>query len=129
MKTATVFEIKRFAIHDGDGIRTTVFFKGCPLKCVWCHNPEGISPKAEIGYYAHKCKNCGECVSVCPEKCHKIENGMHAFDREKCIACGKCTKICPQGIDIPQAMKGLTEALAKIPSWAEVCRQREEAQK
>lgn len=94
MKTATVFEIKRFAIHDGDGIRTTVFFKGCPLKCVWCHNPEGISPKAEIGYYAHKCKNCGECVSVCPEKCHKIENGIHAFDREKCIACGKCQDVC-----------------------------------
>lgn len=94
MKTATVFEIKRFAIHDGDGIRTTVFFKGCPLKCVWCHNPEGISKKAEIGYYAHKCKNCGECVSICTEKCHKIENGVHTFDREKCIACGKCADVC-----------------------------------
>ena len=94
MKTATVFEIKRFAIHDGDGIRTTVFFKGCPLRCVWCHNPEGISKKAEIGYYGQKCKNCGECVSVCPEKCHKIENGVHIFDREKCISCGRCRDVC-----------------------------------
>ena len=58
---AKIFEIKRFAVHDGDGIRTTVFFKGCPLKCVWCHNPEGISPKTEEAFYAHKCIGCGEC--------------------------------------------------------------------
>lgn len=58
---ATIFEIKRFAVHDGDGIRTTVFFKGCPLKCVWCHNPEGISSKPEVAFYEHKCKGCGEC--------------------------------------------------------------------
>ena len=59
--TATIFEIKRFAVHDGDGIRTTVFFKGCPLHCVWCHNPEGISPKIQKAFYAHKCIGCGEC--------------------------------------------------------------------
>ncbi len=58
---ATIFEIKRFAVHDGDGIRTTVFFKGCPLKCVWCHNPEGISPEIQTAIYAHKCISCGEC--------------------------------------------------------------------
>ena len=58
---ARIFEIKRFAVHDGDGIRTTVFFKGCPLKCVWCHNPEGISSKAEEAFYTHKCIGCGEC--------------------------------------------------------------------
>jgi pyruvate formate lyase activating enzyme len=58
---ATIFEIKRFAVHDGDGIRTTVFFKGCPLKCVWCHNPEGLSAKEETAFYAHKCIGCGEC--------------------------------------------------------------------
>lgn len=97
MKSASVFEIKRFAIHDGDGIRTTVFFKGCPLKCVWCHNPEGISKKSELGYYAHKCKSCGECVKVCTESCHRIENGQHIFDREKCIACGKCESVCSPG--------------------------------
>ena len=58
---AKIFEIKRFAVHDGDGIRTTVFFKGCPLRCVWCHNPEGISPQIEEAYYKHKCIGCGEC--------------------------------------------------------------------
>lgn len=59
--TATIFEIKRFAVHDGDGIRTTVFFKGCPLRCVWCHNPEGLSFQPQEAFYAHKCIGCGEC--------------------------------------------------------------------
>ena len=58
---ALIFEIKRFAVHDGDGIRTTVFFKGCPLRCVWCHNPEGLSREPQIAHYAHKCIGCGEC--------------------------------------------------------------------
>lgn len=59
--TAKIFEIKRFAVHDGDGIRTTVFFKGCPLRCVWCHNPEGLSAETEVAFYEHKCIGCGEC--------------------------------------------------------------------
>lgn len=58
---AKIFEIKRFAVHDGDGIRTTVFFKGCPLRCIWCHNPEGLSAKAQTAFYEHKCIGCGEC--------------------------------------------------------------------
>ena len=94
---AKIFEIKRFAVHDGDGIRTTVFFKGCPLKCVWCHNPEGISSKTEIAYYAHKCVSCRECLSVCPTGAHVIENNKHVFRREKCIACGKCSEVCLGG--------------------------------
>lgn len=97
MRKATVFEIKRFAIHDGDGIRTTVFFKGCPLKCVWCHNPEGLSKESELGYYAHKCKSCGACIEVCSENCHRFDNGTHIFEREKCIACGKCESVCSGG--------------------------------
>lgn len=91
---AKIFEIKRFAVHDGDGIRTTVFFKGCPLKCIWCHNPEGISVKSELAYFSHKCISCGECVSVCPTGAHSIESGQHVFLREKCIACGKCENAC-----------------------------------
>lgn len=91
---ARIFEIKRFAVHDGDGIRTTVFFKGCPLKCVWCHNPEGIDFRPQLAYYENKCIGCGECVGVCPENAHATENGMHVFDREKCIACGRCADIC-----------------------------------
>ncbi len=69
--TATIFEIKRFAVHDGDGIRTTVFFKGCPLRCVWCHNPEGLSFEPQTAYYEHKCIGCGECKKegFIPENC------------------------------------------------------------
>ena len=90
----TVFEIKRFAVHDGDGIRTTVFFKGCPLRCIWCHNPEGISAKPTLAYYEHKCVGCGECAAVCPTGAHSFKNGVHEFDRALCIACGGCAEVC-----------------------------------
>ena len=87
-------EIKRCAVHDGDGIRTTVFFKGCPLKCVWCHNPEGISPQSELAYFVQKCIHCGECLSVCPMGAHIMDNGKHIFYRDRCVACGKCAEAC-----------------------------------
>lgn len=90
----TVFEIKRFAVHDGPGIRTTVFFKGCPLKCVWCHNPEGLSAAPQLAYYAHKCIGCGECATVCTTGAHLFENGSHTFDRQACIGCGACANAC-----------------------------------
>ena len=95
MKT-TIVDIKRFAVHDGDGIRTTVFFKGCPLKCVWCHNPESISFEPELAYYENKCVHCGRCVSVCPTGSHKINENGHTFDRTTCTACGECAKVCPK---------------------------------
>lgn len=90
----TVFEIKRFAVHDGDGIRTTVFFKGCPLKCVWCHNPEGIDYNPQLSYFPDKCANCGECVKSCPNGAQIFENGKHIFHRELCKGCGKCAEYC-----------------------------------
>lgn len=92
--TGRIFEIKRFAVHDGDGIRTTVFFKGCPLRCVWCHNPEGLSAPTQLAYYAHKCIGCGECVRVCPTGAHQICGGSHVLDRECCIGCGACAEAC-----------------------------------
>ena len=96
--TATVFEIKRFAVHDGDGIRTTVFFKGCPLRCLWCHNPEGLKSSPQLGYYDHKCVNCHRCLAVCPHGAHGAdENGRHRFDPSCCIACGLCTDVCLGG--------------------------------
>jgi len=91
---ANIFEIKRFAVHDGDGIRTTVFFKGCPLRCVWCHNPEGLYAKHQLAYYSHKCTMCGECVAACPNNAHLMSNGSHIFSRASCVACGKCAYEC-----------------------------------
>lgn len=89
-----IIEIKRFAVHDGDGIRTTVFFKGCPLKCVWCHNPEGIDFKPQLALYKNKCTLCGNCVKMCPVSAHIISETDHKLEREKCVACGKCEENC-----------------------------------
>lgn len=83
--------IKRMEIHDGDGLRTTVFFKGCPLKCVWCHNPESISFKPQIAFIKEKCIGCGLCTLACPS--HAIIKGC--VDRELCQSCGSCTEPCP----------------------------------
>lgn len=91
---ARIADISRFSTHDGPGIRTTVFLKGCPLSCAWCHNPETISPTPEVGYVARKCIGCGECVRVCPEGAHRIDDGTHVFDRALCVACGACAEVC-----------------------------------
>jgi pyruvate formate lyase activating enzyme len=91
---ATVFEIKRFAVHDGDGIRTTAFLKGCPLSCLWCHNPEGLAHKPQLAFYEAKCVECGACAAVCPTGAHEMNEGKHLFHREKCIACGTCAAEC-----------------------------------
>ncbi len=91
---ARISDIKRFAVHDGDGIRTTVFFKGCSLRCLWCHNPEGIGFPPQLAYYENKCLGCGECTAVCPSAAHKMENGCHTFLRESCVGCGRCVPVC-----------------------------------
>ncbi len=85
---------KRFAVHDGPGIRTTFFLKGCPLKCLWCHNPESISGKPQLAYYQHKCIRCGECVCACRNQAHDMRDGEHVFHADRCIACGKCDPGC-----------------------------------
>jgi len=91
-----IFDIKRYAIHDGPGIRTTIFMKGCPLSCWWCHNPEGISPKPELIYFEYKCIHCHTCVKVCPENAISFdENEIQHVDREKCTGCGVCASACP----------------------------------
>lgn len=92
-----IFDIQRFCVHDGPGIRTTVFFKGCPLRCIWCHNPESQCPAVSLAYYADKCISCGSCVQACPNNCHFYEGEKHIFNRRKCIACGKCASVCPAG--------------------------------
>jgi len=89
-----LMDVKRFAVHDGPGIRTTLFLKGCSLKCIWCHNPEGIPGKPQLAYYDHKCISCGECLKVCPAQAHDMTAQGHVFDRSKCIACGQCEPVC-----------------------------------
>lgn len=93
--TGLLLEPKRFAIHDGPGIRTTLFFKGCVLKCIWCHNPESIFTKIQTGYYDHKCIFCGECADICPANAHILRGGKHNFQHSLCTACGKCENACP----------------------------------
>lgn len=95
--TGILFNIQRFSIHDGPGIRTTVFLKGCPLRCFWCHNPEGLRIKPEIQYFTERCIYCGECVMVCPEGAHKIAGDQHIYDRSLCKVCGKCAEVCCSG--------------------------------
>jgi pyruvate formate lyase activating enzyme len=89
-----IFDVQRFSIHDGPGIRTTVFFKGCPLRCRWCHNPEGISSEPELSFLAEKCIGCGQCVRVCERGAHRVVDGARVFEREKCVVCGACAQEC-----------------------------------
>ncbi len=89
-----IFDIKRFAIHDGDGLRTTIFFKGCPLKCRWCQNPEGIAYKSQLIYLSSRCMGCQSCVEVCPKHALSFNDGV-VISREKCDLCGKCIDKCP----------------------------------
>lgn len=93
----TVFNIQRFSLFDGPGVRTVVFFKGCPLRCIWCHNPEGIKKELQVMFDPKRCIGCGECASVCPQKLHVFRDGLHGFIREGCTGCGKCTDACCTG--------------------------------
>ncbi len=92
-----ITDIQRFSLNDGPGIRTTVFFKGCNMACLWCHNPETISIKPQIIYYGNNCINCFNCLELCPTKALKQIDNKHVFVRELCNNCGKCTEICFPG--------------------------------
>lgn len=97
MKTANIFNIQKFSIHDGPGIRTTVFFKGCPLSCFWCHNPESQKLSKQMLYDSEKCTLCGMCVKVCPQNSISIENNILRTDESKCTYCKKCETYCIPG--------------------------------
>ena len=89
-----VAEIQRFSMHDGPGVRTTVFLAGCPLDCAWCHNPEMRSFEPTLLFYAKKCVFCGACAAVCPVGAHRVADGGHSLDRSLCVGCGACVDAC-----------------------------------
>ncbi len=114
MRKGTIFDVKRYAIHDGPGIRTTVFLKGCPLQCQWCQNPEGIEPGPEIFIRQKRCaEDCDACVSACPQGAISKNGHSIDIDREKCDFCKKCEDACVydaleivgQDVTVAQAME------------------------
>ena len=113
MKSAKYIDVKRFAVHDGPGVRTTLFLKGCSLRCIWCHNPESRPMQPELAIHYPKCTCCGECAKVC--SCHSIVNGVHEFNRAACKACGKCEPVCPAGaLELFGKSMTVDEAAAKL---------------
>ena len=115
-----IFDIKKFAIHDGPGIRTTLFLKGCPLNCIWCHNPEGISSSMNLWFFNSKCIGCGSCIASCPKNALSRDNPEESsiiIDHQKCDKCGICTEVCPTKaisfdgweIDVDEAVKNLLQ--------------------
>ena len=115
-----LFNIQRFSLYDGPGVRTIVFLKGCPLRCLWCHNPEGLSAKPQILFSPSRCIGCIDCVSVCPASCHTAADGAHLFDRRNCTACGACVRQCCTGALSLAGMEMTPEAV-----MAQVLRDRE----
>ena len=115
MKSGTIFNIQKFSVNDGPGIRTTVFMKGCPLDCIWCHNPESKSAKCEIFYDSSKCIECRMCESICPNKCHIFSSEHHAYERKDCTACGECAKACiTNALEMVGYKKSVDEILEEV---------------
>ena len=108
-----IFDIQRFSLHDGPGIRTTVFLKGCPLNCFWCQNPEGLSPEPELMFTEAFCTRCGACAKVCPVGAHSFEGGVHTIGRDACTMCGRCVEAClPKALSIVGREMSVEEVVA-----------------
>jgi pyruvate formate lyase activating enzyme len=110
-----LFDIKKYAIHDGPGIRTTVFFKGCPLHCKWCHNPESIRSCAELGFRQSRCIGCGQCLEVCPNNAISLLDGVIVTDSALCTQCYKCVDACiPGAREVIGSEQSIEEIVAEI---------------
>src|SRR5512141_564618 len=92
--TGTIFDIRRFSIHDGPGLRTTVFFKGCPLRCRWCHNPESQHRRLERMFWAERCLKCQSCIASCPQGAIRWDGTQIITDAQKCTLSGACVETC-----------------------------------
>ncbi len=120
--SGALFDIQRFSIHDGPGIRTTVFLKGCPLQCRWCHNPEGIPPEPQLSCLPEKCLGCGHCAEVCPQGAHDMGPDDHHIDRSQCLVCSRCAEACDaQALEVigrtATAGETIDEVLRDLPFY------------
>lgn len=113
---ALVFNVQRYSIHDGPGIRTTLFLKGCPLHCLWCHNPEAMSGRIEFGFFPERCIGCLECTRACPHGVHGVdEDGRRVVKRELCVGEGLCAEVCyAEALERLGYYLTLDEAVARV---------------
>lgn len=117
--TGRITEVQRFSLTDGPGIRTTVFFKGCNMRCAWCHNPETVHAGNELMVWPERCIGCGHCVPVCPSGAHFVRDGAVGFDRDKCVNCGRCAEVC-----FPGAMTMAAKEMSVAQVMAEIVQDR-----
>ena len=112
--TGTILNVQRFSTEDGPGIRTTVFLKGCPLSCLWCHNPESQRTRPELLYDPERCVHCLKCLPRCPYGCHTLTDGQHRFDRTHCIACGACISPLCGALELSGQRMTVQELLSEV---------------
>ena len=110
-----LFDIRRYTIHDGPGIRTTVFFKGCPLSCAWCHNPEGLELKSELVHYQNRCLRCFECMKMCEPEALSVVNDKLSINYTACTVCLKCLQVCnSQALELIGKEMSVHEVMAEV---------------
>lgn len=115
MAEGKIINIMKYAIHDGPGIRTTIFFKGCPLNCLWCHNPESQRVSQELMYWPERCLGCGQCLEVCPNGAVAAGAGHLNYLRDHCQVCGACCQVCPAGVrELAARTMSVSEVMAEI---------------